>query len=179
MDKWKILSKKKVLQAKLFDVEELKIDSNSKIKIHHIAKRNPTVSVLPLTSKGEIYLISQYRYMLNKTTLEVMAGFIEKNETPIKAAKRELLEETGIKAKYWKKLIKLEMAGSVFKSNSHLFLARGLVNGLPEPDEDENIKLVKISLEKAVRKVLSGEINHSSSVIGILFLDKIRREGKL
>lgn len=179
MDKWKILSRKKILKAKLFDVEELKIESGNKTRLHHVAKRRPTVSVFPITQNYELYLVSQYRYLLKKQTLEAMAGFIEENESPIEAAKRELVEETGIKAKLWKRLIKVEMSASVFKSKSHLFLARGLKNGTSRPDEDENIKLVKLSLDKAVNKVLRGEINHSSSVIGILFLDRLRREGKL
>jgi hypothetical protein len=71
------------------------------------------------------------------------------------------------------------MAGSVFKSKGHLFLAKGLEIGENKPEEDEEISIVKIPLSMAVEKVMVGEINHSATVIGILMLDRLRMEKKL
>lgn len=180
MNKWKILSQKTVLKAKLFNVKELKIEfANGRQRIHHIAERKPTVSVFPVTDTQEIYLVSQYRYLLKKRSLEAMAGFVDNKETPLDAAKRELSEETGITANYWKELAEIEMAASVFRSVAHLYLAKDLKKGVAHPDEGEEISLIKISLDEAVRKVILGEINISATVIGILLLDKLKREGKI
>lgn len=179
MNKWKILSQKIVLKAKLFDVKELKIKNNDRERVHHIAERHPTVSVFPVTQNLDIYLVSQYRYMLKKQTLEAMAGFIDKNETPLDAAKRELKEETGITANYWEKFAQIEMSASVFRSVAHLFLAKDLKEGVAHPEEGEDVKLVKMSFEEALKKVMIGEINHAASMTGILLLDKLMEEGKI
>lgn len=174
------LSRKTIFKADLFSVEEIKFLSlKGKKKIHHIAKRNSTVSVFPLTEAYDIYLVSQYRDILGKVALEAVAGFIDGNETTLAAAKRELKEEAGISAGQWEELARIEMVSSVFKGTNYLFLAKGLEETLQNLQDDEEIKVVKISLEDAVDKVMSGEINVSSSVIGILLLDKLRKEKKI
>jgi 8-oxo-dGTP pyrophosphatase MutT (NUDIX family) len=180
MNQWKIVSQKTILRAELFDVKEIVLKNNKgKKKIHHEAQRAPVVSIFPLTDSYEIYLISQYRRMLDKTTLEAVAGYVRRKETIIAAARRELKEETGIEALQLEAIARIQMAGSVFKSTANLFLAKSLEIGENDLDEDEQISVVKIPLSEAVEKVISGEINHASSVIGILMLDKMRREKKL
>ncbi len=176
----KTLSQKTIFKADLFSVKEIKFLSlKGKKKIHHIAKRNSTVSVFPLTETYDIYLVSQYRETLGKVALEAVAGFIDGNETTLAAAKRELKEEAGISAEQWEELARIEMASSVFKGINHLFLAKGLEKTSQSLQDDEEIKVVKMPLQDAVNKVMSGEINVSSSVIGILFLDKLRKEKKI
>jgi len=180
MSQWKIISQKSILKAKLFDVKQIDFENKSgKKKTHHVAERVPIVSVFPLTDSYEIYLLSEYRYMLKKTIIEAVAGHMEKKETTIAAAKRELKEEAGIEAQQLEEIARIEMSGSVFKSKVHLFLAKGLEIGDNKPDDDEEISVIKMPLALAVEKVMSGEINHASSVIGILMLDNLRREKKL
>ncbi len=180
MSRWKIISQKSVFKAELFNVKEVVFGTkDGKRKIHHVAERVPVVSVFPLTDSYEIYLISQHRHMLQKTVLEAVAGYIKNKETSIAAAKRELKEETGIGAHQLEELARIEMAGSVFRSKLHLFLAKGLEMGDSNLDDDEEIAVVKMPLDEAVGKVMAGEINHSSSMLGILLLDKLRREKKL
>jgi ADP-ribose pyrophosphatase len=180
MSQWKIISQKNILKTELFDVKEIKLeDDKGKRKIHHEAERTPIVSVFPLTNKYEIYLISQYRSILKKTVLEAVAGYIEKKETTIAAARRELKEETGIEAQQLEEIARIQMSGSVFKSAVNLFLAKDLEIGDNNLDDTEEISVVKMPLSTAVEKVMLGEINHAASVIGILMLDKLRKEKKL
>jgi 8-oxo-dGTP pyrophosphatase MutT (NUDIX family) len=180
MSQWKIISKKAILKTELFDVREIKLeDDKGKRKIHHEAERVPIVSIFPLTDKYEIYLISQYRSMLNKTVLEAVAGHIEKKETTIAAARRELKEEAGIEAQQLEEIARIQMSGSVFKSTANLFLAKGLEIGDNNLDDTEEISVVKIPLATAVEKVMLGEITHATSMIGILMLDKLRSQKKL
>ncbi len=176
----KIVSSKRILKGRLLEVFEthLVLSSGGK-RVHHIATRPPIVSVFPITEGYDIFLVSQYRYLLDKTTLEAMAGFIEPNESPLQAAKRELKEETGLVAKKWEKFVTAELAGSVFKGQAHLFFAKDLKEGEALPEESENIQLVRMSLDEAVKRVLRGEINHAASMIGILFLDRLKRNNKL
>lgn len=180
MNQWKITSQKQVFKGRLFDVTEINfINKAGKKKTHHVVKRDPIVSIFPLTDSYEIYLVSQYRYMLKRITLEAVAGYVEKKETSLAAAKRELKEETGIEAMQWEEIARIEMAASVFKSKMHLFLAKDLGIGETRLEDGEDITLVKIPLSEAVKKVMDGEINHSASIIGILMLDKLRMQKKL
>lgn len=180
MNQWKVVSQKTALKTELFDVKKIKYKSAAgKIRVHYQAERAPVVSVFPLTDKYEIYLISQYREMLRKTVLEAVAGYVNQNETAIAAAKRELKEEAGIEALQLEEIARVQIAGSVFKGSVNLFLAKGLEIGDNNPEENEKIEVVKMPLKEAVQKVMSGEINHSSSMIGIMMLDKLRSEKKL
>lgn len=179
MDYPKILSKKRILTAKLFDVDELVLEVGPGARrIHQTATRPPTVSVFPITDH-EIYLISQFRYILDKTSLEAMSGFVEKDEDPLTAAKRELKEEMGIKAKTWKKIHRIELSASVFKAENHIYVAKKLEFGSPLPEIGEYIETIKLDIDEAVEKVLSGEINHAASIIGILMINKLVEEGRL
>lgn len=170
----KILSKKPVFKAELFTVREIEIEINKKRFIQHDVMRNPVVTVFALNDNNEIYLISQYRRLLERTTLEAVAGFIDEGETPLVAAKRELKEEVGLQASNWRELKVVNIAGSVTKGEAHLFLARGLIIGKPEPEDDEDITQVLIPFEKAVEKVLKGEIDIATTMAGILLIDKLK-----
>jgi 8-oxo-dGTP pyrophosphatase MutT (NUDIX family) len=180
MSQWQIVSQKNILKTELFDVKEIKlVDDKGKRRIHHEVERVPIVSVFPLTDKYEIYLISQYRSMFKKNVLEAVAGHVDKKETTIAAARRELKEETGLGAQQLEEIARIQMSGSVFKSMASLFLAKGLEIGDNNLDDTEEISVVKMPLATAVEKVMLGEINHATSMIGILMLDKLRKEKKL
>jgi ADP-ribose pyrophosphatase len=180
MSKWKMVSQKSILKKELFEVKQLSLkDQKGKLKKQFITERNPTVCVFPITKKYEVYLIKQFRPMHGKIVLEAVSGYIEKKESSLAAAKRELKEETGISADQLEEFARIEIAGSVLKSRSHLFLATGLEEGEKNLQDDEEIEVVKMSLSNAAEKVLTGEINHSSSVIGVLMLEKLKREKKI
>lgn len=180
MSQWNIVSQKPIFKAKFFDVKEVELQNDKgEKKIHHLAERVSVACVFPLTDSDEIYLISQYRYMFKKRVLEAVAGYVEEKETPFACAKRELKEEAGITAIQWEEMKRIEMAASVFKGKVHLFLAQELSLGEPKREDGEDINLVKISLEEAVKKVMLGEISHSATMIGILLLDKLKREKKI
>lgn len=176
----KIISQKTVYKAKLFEVKEQKVLlPDNKKHIYTIVERNPTVNVFPLTDKYELYLISQYRHMFGKRVLEAVAGHIEKNETTLSAAKRELKEEIGMSASQWEEIARIQKSASVIKETSYIFLARDLEEGEAHPNEREDINMIKLSLAEAVGKVMSGEINHAATMVGVLMLDYLKREKKL
>ena len=179
-NRWGVISQKTVYKAKLFEVKEQKVLlPDNKKHVYEIVERRPTVNIFPLDDKYDLYLISQYRYMFKKRILEAVAGHVDENETSLAAGKRELKEEVGMSAFHWEEIARIETAASVIKSTSHLFLARDLGQGNAEPEQGEDITLVKLSLNEAVAKVMSGEINNAATMIGILILDKLRSEKKL
>lgn len=175
-----VTSSKKVFTSTLFSVDQYTIGyPNGKKVVHDVVERKPTVSVFPITEKYELYLVSQFRYTLGRQSLEAMAGFIDQGESTLQAAKRELIEETGIRAAQWEELARIELGASVIRAKSTMFLAKDLELGESSPEEDEDIQLIKIPLDEAVAKVMNSEIRTSASMIGILMLDKLRREKKL
>ncbi len=175
----KILSQRPVFSADLFDVIETKFDLKGQVYTHHNVNRPPVASVFPITPEGDLYMISQYRYLHKETFLEEIAGHVEKGETPLEGAKRELKEEVGITARKWGKFAEVISAGSVVKNKIHFFLARDLSFGEAAPEVYEEISLVKIPLQDAVSYVLSGKIKNSAAAFGVLFLDVLKREKKL
>lgn len=175
----KILSQKPILEADLFSVVETKLDIRGKIHVHRNIYRPPIASVFPLSETNELYLIKQYRYLHDEFFLEEVAGHVEKSESPLQAAKRELKEESGMTAGTWIKFGVFSGNSSVIKSDIHLFLARDLTQGNSTPEEDEEITLVKIPLGEAVNHVLKGDIKNSIASLGILLLSSMQKEGKL
>ncbi len=170
----KILSSKTIHKAKLFSIKKLEVEVKpGVIHTHEVVQRNDTISVFPVTADNEVYLVSQYRYNFDKVTLEAMSGFVDPGETPLAAAKRELKEETGIVAREWKNFNNYHLAASVISTTNHLFLAWDLAQGIAQPMEDEEIEVVKLPLHQAIEKIMTGHINHSSTMIGLLMLEKI------
>ena len=140
------------------------------------------VSVILVKPDGSV--LSQHRdnipTILGPDTWCTPGGALEPTDLSLKyGAARELKEETGIIAGNWDKIMEVEMSASVIKSPAHIFIARQLKFEDQNLDHDEEISLVKISLDEAIEKVVSGEIKTGSTIIGILMIDKLRREGKL
>jgi 8-oxo-dGTP pyrophosphatase MutT (NUDIX family) len=105
------------------------------------------VVILAVDSEDHLYLVRQYRHPVGRYLLELPAGALEPDEEPLTAAKRELREEVGLEARTWTRL------GSFFSSpgfvNEHLdaFLARDLVAVPAEPDDDEDIRVIRYPLK--------------------------------
>lgn len=174
------LSKKIVFKSKFFNVISQKIVlPNGLQRTYDVVERRPTVVVFPLTEKNEIYLISQYRYLFGKEIIEAVAGHIEEGEKSLATAKRELKEETGISALQWEELVRVESSASVIKSTVHLFLAKDLELKEASPDKSEDIELFKMTLDEAVKKVMTNEIISSSTMLGLMILDKLKKEKRI
>jgi ADP-ribose pyrophosphatase len=176
----KIVAEKIVYKARFFEVKEQEVAlPNDKKHVYQSVERRPTVGIFPLTGTHNLYLISQYRVMFGKRILEAIGGHVNKDETSLAAAKRELREEVGMRASQWEEIARIEKSASVIRETFHLFLAYDLEKGKPNPDAGEDIQLVKLPLKEAVARVMSGEINNAATMIGILLLDNLKRNKKL
>ena len=172
---------KHLLKSKYFSVDETEFTSEDGTKkMHATVERIPTVSIFPISDKGEIYLTHEYRNFFGKKILSAATGFMNiKGESPLDAAKREVNEELGITAFHWEELLKVAIGVMVIRATEYLFLAKDLEMGRPKLSADEHIELITIPLHKAAEKVYSGEIFISSCIIGILLLNSLSKEGKI
>lgn len=176
----KILSKKPLVTAKWFTVNELEVEIKpGQIRIHHNIERKPVVYIFPIGENNILYLTNQYRYNLGKESIDGVAGFLDEGEEPLDAAKRELKEETGLTAREWKQLPTIALSAGVVQGTVSLFVAKGLEEGQTHFDEGENITTLIMPLSNAIEKVMSGEINIACGVAGLLMIDKMVREGTL
>ena len=165
---WTIKKTEKVFANDYFKVLEDKvIQPDGKNGKYATIEFVPGVSILPIDDEDFVYLTKQFRYVVGRETLEVVAGAVE-DETPMKAAKRELKEELGITAREFIKLGKIQLDNSIIQSQSTLYIARKLTFGKTDQDAVEEVKTVKIKFDEAVEKVMNGEINHAPSCVLIL-----------
>ena len=126
-----------------------------------------------------VYLIRQYRHAAGQFLLELPAGRIEPNERPLAAAKRELIEETGIRAKQWTVLTKYFASPGFLGEWMQIFLARDLDFGTARPEEDEHIELVPTALSECVRLIAGRELHDGKTLIGLLLLQQALRSRSL
>lgn len=136
------------------------------------------VMVAPLTEDRRVCLVRQWRYPWRRDSWELPAGRCEAGETPLEGAQRELKEETGLTAREWRHLSTFYGSASI-ATPFHFFLATGLDGvggGEAERDhEEQDMISTWVGLEEAVQAVMDGRIVHSSSIGGILRLDRLLR----
>ena len=122
----------------------------------------PWVNVIPLTRADEVILIRQYRHGIREVTLEIPGGLVEEADTPLAAAKRELLEETGYRGETWIDLGYVHPNPAIQNNRCHTFLALGAMQAGPQAlDEKEDIAVLLRPLADIPRLIREGEITHA------------------
>lgn len=179
MSKLKIVSQNSIFTGKLFSLNELKVEVQGTPDTWHHFDIRSTVFVFPFTENNEIYLIRQYREMIKKERIQTVAGFVEDEEDPSDAAKRELEEEAGLIAADVQEFGNFDGRSTVMTDPFHFFIARGLTQGEQRLEGDEEITVFKLPFAEAIDKVVTGEITSYKTVTGLLLLDKLMEKGKI
>lgn len=126
------------------------------------------VIILAVNEKDEVFFIEQYRETIENIALELPAGMIEPNEDPKEAARRELEEETGIKAKSIEYLTSCFTSAGYTREKIYIYVAKNLEYGNQHLDETEEIlNIRKIHIEDAMKMILEDKIDHASVYIAI------------
>ncbi len=121
-------------------------------------------------AEPHILLERQYRHAAQSMMWELPAGRIDDGETAITAAKRELLEETGYRARQWKRILHFYVSPGFLDETMTIYLARGLQAGKAQPEADERIATSLVPLSEAKRMALNGRIRDAKTICGILWL---------
>jgi 8-oxo-dGTP pyrophosphatase MutT (NUDIX family) len=166
---WKALGSIVTYQNPWIHVREDKvIGPDGKPGIFGVVTMGPGVGVLAMDKDNNVYLAKEYRYGVERITLEVIGGALDEGETKLAAAKRELQEESGITADRWTGLGVIDPFTTVIVSPQYLYLAQDLSFGEAQPEATEIIEIIKMPFQEAVRQVMDSNITHGGSVAAIL-----------
>lgn len=171
--KAKVLNSKTVYQGKVLNVVLDEVHEPSGVKtVREVVRHQGSAVVLPVDdsqSEPRILLEEQFRYAANETLWEVPAGRVDPGESPLEAAKRELLEETGFTATGWKHAFYFFASPGFLAERMDVFLARGLKPGEAQPEDDERIKVKFFPLNAALRMCLNGKIHDAKTMTAIFW----------
>jgi ADP-ribose diphosphatase len=124
-------------------------------------------NIVPLTDGGEVVMVRQRRHGLGEETLELPGGMVDPEDaSPLEAARRELLEETGHRARTVEPIGVIAPNPAIQNNRCHSFLARGVVRvGEVALDHGEDIEVVTVPLAEIPARIKSGEIVHALVVV--------------
>lgn len=140
--------------------------------------KNTAVGIVPLDAEGYTWLVGQYRYTLEQYSWEIPEGGALGGD-PLDAAQRELLEETGLRAKIWTPLLELHTSNSVTDEYGVAYVAQDLEQGESQPEETEQLHVRRLPFSETVDMVMRGEITDALSMISILKVNEWLRKGLL
>jgi ADP-ribose pyrophosphatase len=123
-----------------------------------------------------ILLERQYRHAAAQYLYEIPAGSLDPGEDPLAGAKRELLEETGYKAKHWSKLVRFFASPGFLGEWMQIFIAEGLTPGDATPEDDEQIELFAVPLSELLREIDAGRIHDGKTIAATLLYERVRKE---
>ena len=141
---------------------------DGRLVLREIVEHSDCVCVVPLDGEGNVVLVRQYRKPIERFLLEVPAGGIHPGEEPEDAARRELVEETGYRARGLERLAYFWTSPGFCTEGMHAYLATGLEAGTHSLDDDESIEVVKAPLENVPSMIASGEIRDGKSIASLM-----------
>ncbi|HET7673683.1 MAG TPA: NUDIX hydrolase [Candidatus Saccharimonadales bacterium] len=167
--KWTKHSSKIVHSNPWFNVQKDEVTKpNGDDGEYFIVNCAPACFIIAQDSDEDIYLIGQYRYAIGEYSLEIPAGSTEGGD-PLETAKRELWEETGLKAENWEKLGEVYSANGLLHEKAITFLATGLTQTGEHEQEEEGIdKLVKLPLDEILKMIRKGKIKDGQTITSLL-----------
>ncbi|MCF2604378.1 NUDIX hydrolase [Parabacteroides distasonis] len=158
---WKVLESEYLVRRPWLTArrDRLELPDGRIIPEYYVLEYPDWVNVIAITKDGQFVMERQYRHAARKISLELPCGVMEEGETPLVAAQRELLEETGFGGGQWKKLMELSPNPSAMSNTTHCFLAIG-VEKIAEQhlDETEELSVLFMTKEEVKRMLNENQI---------------------
>ena len=179
----KVVSSNLSYEGPLFRVYTDKILENGRELTRDVIRHNGSVVILAMDDAKNkrdpmIVMERQYRHAAREFLLEVPAGKMEEGEDALAAAKRELLEETGFKAKRWRKIIRYFASPGFLGEFMQVFIAEGLTLGDAQPEYDEQIEIEMMPLSRLLKMIDEGKIHDGKTLISVMLYARLREAEK-
>src|SRR5271165_5335623 len=169
-----ILSSKTVFQGRVFRVTSDRVkEPNGIVAQRDVVRHSGSVVILAVDDLGaepQVLLERQYRYAAEDYLWELPAGRVDPGESPLAGARRELLEETGYRARNWKRALFLYPSPGFVDETMTIYLARGLTAGPAQPEEDESIECELLPLSQVIEMIFAGKIRDGKTIAAVLWL---------
>jgi len=164
-----IISSKTLLKTSIFTVsQDIALDPDGFEIKRAIVHHGGSAVMMPVDDKGRILLVRQYRLPARQYLWELPAGRLDPGETPLQAARRELVEETGYSAKKWQKIAIFYASPGFLAEKMTIYLATQLTPGEKKPMEDERIETRWFTSGELDRSIETGKILDAKTQIGFL-----------
>jgi len=165
-----ILRSEMIYQGRVFGLRRDEVLEPSGLRTTREVITHPgSVVVLPVLPDGRSLMVRQYRHATRQYLWELVAGRKEPEETPKQGAARELLEETGYRAKRFKVFLDVFPTPGFLEERMYLLLAEGLTAGEAQPEEDEKIEVRAYKLKELKQMIKSGRLRDAKSIAGLLY----------
>jgi len=166
----KVLSSKVIYKGAIFGIRRDEVIEPSGVRTTREVITHPgSVVVLPVLADKRIVMIRQYRHAAKQYLWELVAGRIDEGEAPRKAAARELMEETGYRAKRFKVFLDVFPTPGFLEERMYILLAEGLSEGQAQPEDDEKIVAKAFARKDLEQMLRQGKLRDAKSVAGLLY----------
>jgi ADP-ribose pyrophosphatase len=163
----KLLSSRELYRSPIFWVTEDHAKDPGGFEIHRaIVRHGGSAVMMAVDDRRRILLVRQYRLPARASLWELPAGRLDPGEKPLAAAKRELAEETGYRARRWRKLISFYPSPGFVSEKMTVFFATGLTAGESHPMDDERIHCRWFSAKQVEQMIRTNEIQDGKTIIG-------------
>jgi ADP-ribose pyrophosphatase len=183
--KAKLISSKLAYKGKVFNVfTDTIVEPGGHRNTRDVIRHNGSVVILAIDeSKNpadpDVILERQYRHAAGQFMIELPAGSRNAGEPPLAAAKREMIEETGYRAKRWTMMLRYFASPGFLGEWMQIYLARDIREGEASLEADENLEVFRMPLSEAMRMIAEGKIHDGKTLIGLSLYDAARRDGRL
>lgn len=156
---------------------KVRIDSvrapDGKVRRIEIVDHPGAVTLVPVDADGRLYFVRQYRHSTLEMLLELPAGTLGAGEDPADCARRECREEIGLAPASLDWLGGFFLAPGYSTEYLHVFLATGLSASPLPADEDEDLRVERLTLEQVDERIRRGEL-HDAKTLAALYLYRLR-----
>ncbi len=164
----RIISSQKVFEGRVFNVTVDTVREGELTYQREVVHHHGSAVILPLFDDSTVALVRQYRHPAVRYLLEAPAGTLDEGERPDDGAARELQEELGLVAARMEKLSEFFVSPGFCEEKMWVFLATELTQGPQNLEEDENLEVVRLSIEEALEMITSGEIQDAKTIIALI-----------
>lgn len=139
-------------------------------QVYFLLKKRPSVFIIAETDEKEIIFIKEYRYPLRKSILQLPAGMLDSGDS-LSTAKRELLEETALKARKWQKIGSFYVAPGHETTKIMVYYAQNLYEAKRKPKKEKDIrKILKVPIKNVDAMIRGGKIECGISLAALSLL---------